>query len=82
MCFRCPAGTVFVRHFQNLCDNGTKTQPWQITDFVNIITTGVALDAVEKRFNAYLKLTPSSMPTHIFVWGFMHPQGLAFGGTS
>ena len=23
-----------------------------------------------------------SMPTHIFVWGYMYPQRLAFGGTS
>ena len=27
------------------------------------------------------KPTPS-MPTYILVWGYMYPQGLAFGGTS
>ena len=47
-------------------------------------TTGISQAKLLSNWSVTYTLSDdfSSMPTHIFVWGYMYPQGLAFGGTS
>ena len=52
MCARCPTGQFWLSRFQNLCDNGAKTQPRQNTVHAPKMIAGLNI----KQFSTYTNM--------------------------